>query len=354
MESWNAPSKRWSTSAHHEVGPRPYLVGKDGKTAYERLKDKASKMLGIGFAETVMFRRVPLHGKLTKPESLLEKGILAGYQAQSGEYMVICDSGVYKTRTFRRIPKEERWDRAAVEEVRFTPWMIKERSAKDELNGSQEQEHKASVVIEINKDIEVELKLPSRHVVPTPPRRVYITKAVVEKFGGTDGCLGCTTALLEGTGVAHNEQCRECIEKLMWKDPSEKERWCTATRRRQELVKKYGLKRMNEELREGFMNHGENDPDEPVRKRARHEDGLTPRVSSTDPIAPQTTMETGEEETSASGHKRCIDEDRDESATKIRRNGTGRGRDGHEDREMLVIMDLMCEEATEDHKEIDD
>ena len=87
--------------------------------------------------------------------------------------MVICDNGVYKTRTIRRIPKEERWDRAAVKEVRFTPWMIKERSANDELNGSQEQEHKASVDIEINKDIEVELMLPPRHVDPNP-RRVYI------------------------------------------------------------------------------------------------------------------------------------------------------------------------------------
>ena len=50
--------------------------------------------------------------------------------------------------------------------MRFTPWIIKQRSAKDELNGSQEQEHKASVDIEINKDIEVELKLPPRHVDP--------------------------------------------------------------------------------------------------------------------------------------------------------------------------------------------
>ena len=113
----------------------------------------------------------------------------------------------------------------------------------------------------------------------------------------------------------------------------------------QEFVKKYGLKRMNEESREGFMNHGENDPDEPVRKHARHEDGLTQGVSSTDPIALQTTMETGEEGTSASGHKRCIDEDRGDSVTKVRRNGTGRGHDGHEDQEMLVIMDLMCERS---------
>ena len=100
--------------------------------------------------------------------------------------------------------------------------MIKERSAKDELNGSQEQEHKASVDIEINKDIEVELKLPPRHVDPNPGR-VNITKDVVEKFCGTDGCLGCTIALLGGTGVAHNEQCRERIEKLMRKK-SEREK----------------------------------------------------------------------------------------------------------------------------------
>ena len=46
-------------------------MGKDGKTAYERLKGKASKMLGVGFAETVMFRRVPLPGKMVKLESFL-------------------------------------------------------------------------------------------------------------------------------------------------------------------------------------------------------------------------------------------------------------------------------------------
>ena len=51
---------------------------------------------------------------------------------------------------------------------------------------------------------------------------------------------------------------------------------CTATRRRHEFGKKHGLKRMNEEPREGFMNRGENGPDELHRKHARHEDGLTP------------------------------------------------------------------------------
>ena len=36
-----------------------YLVGHDGKTAYERMKGKESKMLGFEFGERVNFRRIP-------------------------------------------------------------------------------------------------------------------------------------------------------------------------------------------------------------------------------------------------------------------------------------------------------
>ena len=79
-----------------------YPVGKDGKTAYERSKGKASKMLDTGIAETVMFRRVPLLGKLATLESLWEKRIAAGYRAQSGEHMIIGKIGVFKTKTIRR------------------------------------------------------------------------------------------------------------------------------------------------------------------------------------------------------------------------------------------------------------
>ena len=76
---------------------------------------------------------------------------IVGCLAQSVEHVVIGEDGVYKTRTIRRVPDEERWDRAAVEEVKFTPWMIKERSAKEELDGSQEDGHRTSVDTEINK-----------------------------------------------------------------------------------------------------------------------------------------------------------------------------------------------------------
>ena len=106
--------------------------------------------------------------------------------------------------------------------MKFTPWIIKERSAREEHDGPQEKEHKTSVEIEINKEIELEVKLPPRSVDPTT-RRVYITKVVIETFGGTEGCLGCTTAMLGGKGVAHSEQCGKMMEEHIRRDPTQKD-----------------------------------------------------------------------------------------------------------------------------------
>ena len=277
--------------------------------------------------------------------------------------MIIGKNGVYKTRTIRRVPVEERCDLAAIEEVKFTPWMIKERSAKEEHDGLQEEEHKTSVDIDINKEIELEVKLPPRSVDPNP-RRVYITKAVIEKFGGTEGCLGCTTAMLGGKGVAHSEQCRERMEEHIRRDPTEKERWHTATRKIQEFVNKYGLKRKDEEPRGGRMNDGEDEKEEPVKKHARHEEGHMPGSSSTDPMPMQeqspafttSTKEAGRGEASATGRRRDVDENWEDITAKIRKSGAARQRecDGQKDEDMLMIMDLMCEEATEDQENIND
>ena len=54
---------------------------------------------------------------------------------------------------------------------------------------------------------------------------------VIEKFGGAECCLGCTTAMLGGKGVAHSELCRTRMEKHIRRDPTEKERWCSASRK---------------------------------------------------------------------------------------------------------------------------
>ena len=58
--------------------------------------------------------------------------------------------------------------------------MIKERSAREEHDGPQEEEHKTFVDIEINREIELEVKLPPRSVDPNPRRVLH--HEVIEKF----------------------------------------------------------------------------------------------------------------------------------------------------------------------------
>ena len=54
------------------------------------------------------------------------------------------------------------------------------------------------------------------------PRRAYLTKAILEKFGATDGCPGCTVILLGGSGVVHTDERRKRLEKEMKDDPEKK------------------------------------------------------------------------------------------------------------------------------------
>ena len=98
-----------------------YLVGKDGKTAYERFLGKKSKMLGFQFGESVHFRRIPLQGRLGKLDSLWQTGLFVGYRTQSGEYMVANSEGAFKTRTMKRIPQNERWIKSEIEGMPWTP-----------------------------------------------------------------------------------------------------------------------------------------------------------------------------------------------------------------------------------------
>ena len=43
-----------------------YEVGRDGRTAYERNKNKSSKLMGLEFGECVMWRRRPVGSNLAK------------------------------------------------------------------------------------------------------------------------------------------------------------------------------------------------------------------------------------------------------------------------------------------------
>ena len=85
-----------------------YSVGHDGKTLYERLKDKKSNMFGFEFGDRVLIRRVPVSSKLAKLDSLWNAGVFVGYRSTTGEYMFDTPERAFETRALRRQPKEER------------------------------------------------------------------------------------------------------------------------------------------------------------------------------------------------------------------------------------------------------
>ena len=149
--------------------------------------------------------------------------------------MVVNDEGVFKTRNIRSVPIEERWKKEAVDNIKFTPWHIKDPQEGGAATGESER-HDPMVNISIDRDIMVREQV--RHEEPIP-RRVYLTKAILDKYGMTDGCPGCVATFLGGTGLAHNEECRIRIEKRMQEDPDQRDKVREVRKRMRDFVTKH-------------------------------------------------------------------------------------------------------------------
>ena len=68
-------------------------------------------MKGFEFGEAVMWKRRREGGPLGKLSCMWEDGVYLGVKGVTGELLVGNAGGVWLTRTARRKPEEERWDR---------------------------------------------------------------------------------------------------------------------------------------------------------------------------------------------------------------------------------------------------
>ena len=118
-----------------------------------------------------------------------EDGIYLGVKATTAEVIVGNRNGVWLTRTVRRKPAKERWDRSNLEMVVAVPWR------KNEDDPKMDGERLKSEVIVMDK--EYKEKLEAEEHVPVP-KRVYISRENLEEFGFTARCPGCMS-LLRGT-----------------------------------------------------------------------------------------------------------------------------------------------------------
>ena len=104
-----------------------YSVGRDGLTAYRRIKGKKCGKPIAEFGESIFFRkRKKTKGKLQKLEPKWESGIFVGIDGRSGELLIGTGSGVFKSHSFRRKPMEDRWGYDAAASIKGTPWNLHE------------------------------------------------------------------------------------------------------------------------------------------------------------------------------------------------------------------------------------
>jgi hypothetical protein len=211
----SALEEKWGVKldAEHMVWPwlveyAAYLltraeVGADGKTAYERSRGKVAKLVGVEFAEGVLWKRRREGGPLGKLTCMWEDGIFLGVKGSTGEMIVGDEKGVWRTRSIRRKPEGERWSRENMGRIGGVPWKMTKESEGDG------EELKNEVTI-MDKDYRERTREEEHEAVP---RKVYISKDDLEIHGYTVGCPGCKSVLRGTTRQGHTEGCRRRVEK---------------------------------------------------------------------------------------------------------------------------------------------
>ena len=178
-----------------------YEVGRDGKTPFERLRGKQSRLIGLEFGEKVNFRKTAVGVRMAKLDSLWSDGVFLECRSVSGEIVVGTESGVFKTRTVQRKAYEHRWHKQNMDMVGGVPW---------KASTSVDSEEGVMPAVDIGMEMpEVDIPRVLKEDKGPVPRRLYIRAKDIERHGATSNCKGCI-ATLRGEGeVPHSDTCRK-------------------------------------------------------------------------------------------------------------------------------------------------
>jgi hypothetical protein len=182
-------------------------VGKDGRTACERLRGKSGVILGIEFGEQVLFRRKHIGAKLAKLTSVWSEGVYVGRKASTGESFVATASGVIRTRTLQRRPAEQRWSPEMLKEIGGVPWRVRP--------DDPDEDGLMPDVFECKRAVEISPEECRAAAEDTVPRRMYLKQADFTKHGYSGGCLGCKMLVTNGPKQNHSEACRKRMETVI-------------------------------------------------------------------------------------------------------------------------------------------
>lgn len=143
-------------------------------------------------------------------EDNYEEGVFLGMRLRSDEIILRTKKGVIKARSVRRRPEAKGWDRDLGRAIRWTPRTPVPGRPGDYISthtggvaGEADDQEQGPPQVQDGPQEEGNVPLPSpvdrelNEPRPMPHRRMYVTGAMVEQHGKTDGCQGCRAI---GTG----------------------------------------------------------------------------------------------------------------------------------------------------------
>jgi len=139
-----------------------HLIGDDGRTAYERIKVRATHQPLLPFADAVLYRIPQELHQAPSLEPRWGDGVFLGINGRTGEYIIGTATGAIATRTIKRRPDNEKWKAELIEQVNYYPWDPKPKAGQ------------AKPPIKLEDRVPIE-DMPTRVATPVPQaRRVYI------------------------------------------------------------------------------------------------------------------------------------------------------------------------------------
>ena len=198
-----------------------YLVGMDGRTAYERRRGRTCKVPVVSFGEVVHFKELHPDGRRDKMATDWHLGIWLGHTRESNEMLVGTEGGARRTYAVKRLPEEDRWDADRVKNMVGTP------RQPDPARGGLHVPVQVRFEAEEPEEVPIDTNPSRREGVP---KRVCIKDADLKKYGYTEGCVGCDSRLRGPPGRQnkarrnHDEVCRRRLEEAMKVDPQDKNR----------------------------------------------------------------------------------------------------------------------------------
>ena len=194
-------------------------VGRDGRTAFYRLRGKDSKKAIVEIGEQVMAK--PLRGKKSNRKvSLKDRWVFAtwvGIDTRTNEHVVVLGDGgaAIRVRTVLRRATSDRWNPEAIKAIRATP-----RTPNPE-NPDQERAHPERDTrtrkIEINEE-GADIPMDYGNHKPAKAREFKITKGILDKFGLTARCKGCEATIIGAGARMHSDECRRRLEEAIKND----------------------------------------------------------------------------------------------------------------------------------------